>query len=155
MLQVNIQSLLHGTRFGLRHQRKPVENEIFLQRPPSLFEGDGKENITNKRNILTVTPIKYSISEVATEAFAAPNVLTVHVFRTPQHCPARLSRQQKLKSASYFKTSSMKKRRRLLWTRKRERWRIKHRTCVDCRWKHNDLRDNFCGNFFSFLHFLT
>ena len=154
MLQVNIQSLLHGTRFGLDHQRKPVENEIFLQRPPSLFECDRKENIKNKRNILTVTPIKYLILEVAAEPFAAPNVLTVDVFRTPQHCLAKLSRQQESKSASYFKTSSMKERQRLLWTRKWERWGIKHRTYVDCRWKHHDLRDMiFAVIFFHFYIF--
>ena len=40
-----------------------------------------------------------------TESFAAPNVLTVDVVRTPQYCSARLSRQQELKSASYVNTS--------------------------------------------------
>ena len=73
---------------------------------PHLSECDRKENISNKINILTVAPIKYSISEVVAESFAAPNVLTVDVFRTPQYCSARLSRQQELKSASYFNTSS-------------------------------------------------
>ena len=38
MLEVNIQSLLHGTKFGLDHQEKRVEHEIFLQRPSEITE---------------------------------------------------------------------------------------------------------------------
>ena len=57
----------------------------------NLSQGDRKENITNKRNIFTVKPIKCSIQEVVTESSAAPNVLTVDVVRTPQHCSARVS----------------------------------------------------------------
>ena len=137
MFQVNIQSLLHETGFGLGHQRKPVEHEILLQRSPSfnkgkiretrhetisvsltnaypytqenakqsyypplkhsalceapsnpliqephLSERDRKKNITNKRNIFTVKPIKCSIQEVVAESFAAPNIPTVDVARS-------------------------------------------------------------------------
>ena len=72
---------------------------------PLLSESDQKENIRNRRNIFIVKPIKCSIQEVLAESFAAPNVLTADVVRTPQYCSARLSRQQELKSASYVNTS--------------------------------------------------
>ena len=72
---------------------------------PYLSENDRKESIPNRRNIFIVKLIKCSIQEVLTESFAAPNVLTVDVVRTPQYCSARLSRQQELKSASYVNTS--------------------------------------------------
>ena len=38
------------------------------------------------------------------ESYAVPNVLAVEVVRALQHCLARLSRQQELKSASYVNT---------------------------------------------------
>ena len=67
---------------------------------PHLSMGNQKENITNKRNIFTVKPIKCSIQEVATDSFAAMNVMTMDVVRTPRCCSARLTRQLELKSIS-------------------------------------------------------
>lgn len=42
-----------------------------------------KEDITKKGNIFRVKPIKCSIQETVADSFAAPNVLTVDVVRTP------------------------------------------------------------------------
>ena len=59
---------------------------------PHLSKSDWKENIIpNRRNVFIVKPIKCSIQEVVAESFAAQNVLTVDVVRTPRHCSARLN----------------------------------------------------------------
>ena len=89
----------------------PLKHSAIFEAPneapfqePLLSEDDRKEKITNKRNMLTVKPIKRSIQEVVAESYAVPNVLAVEVVRTPQLCSARLTRQQELKSANYVDT---------------------------------------------------
>ena len=52
MLQFNIQNFLHGTRFGLGHQQKPVEHEIVLQRPPSFNRGRIRETRQNHKRVV-------------------------------------------------------------------------------------------------------
>ena len=123
---------------------------------PHLSEGDQKENIPNRRNIFIVISIKCSILEVVAESFAAQNVLTVNVVRTPQHCSARLSKQHELKSASYVNTSPPEEKTEIFMNV--ERGGVENKTSNSCgltvkisRFKEHD----FCGNFFSFLHFLT
>ena len=209
MLQVNVQSLLHGARSGLGHQRKPVEHEVFLQRSPKfeeryenlsntisislmyacpyiqddtkqsyypplkhfaifetpseppfherlLAEGDRKEKITNNRNIFTVKPIKLSIQEVMAESYAVPNVLAVEVVRTPQHCSARLSWQQELKSANYVNTCPPQDKAKIIMNvEPRDGENITSDLCglpvKTTRFK----RHGFCGNLFLFLHFIA
>ena len=101
-------------------------------------------------------PIKCSIQKFAAESFAAQNVLTVDVVRTPLHCSARLSKQHELKSASYVNTSPPEEKAEIIMNV--ERGGVENKTSNSCgltvktsRFKGHD----FCGKFFSFLRFLT
>ena len=54
MFQINIQSLLHVTRSGLGHQRKPVEHEVFLQGSPWSNWRTIRETLQNHKYIVNV-----------------------------------------------------------------------------------------------------
>ena len=121
-----------------------------------LSESYRKENIPNGRNIFIVKPIKCSIQEVVAESIAAQNIPTVDIVRTPQHCSARFSRQQQLKSASYVKRSPSEEKAEIIMIM--EQGGVENKISNSCgltvktsRFK----RRNFCGNFLSFLHFPT
>ena len=131
-----------------------------LSEPPFqeslLYDGDRKEKITNKRNISTVKPIKRSIQEVAAKSYAVPNVLAVEVVRTPQLCSARLSIQQEFKSANYVNTCPPQDKAEIIMNL--EPRDVENKTSDLCglpvktsRFK----RHVFCGNLFSFLHFIA
>ena len=51
-LEYNAQSLLHGTRFRLGHQQKPVEHEILLQRSPSFNKGRIQETRQDHKRLV-------------------------------------------------------------------------------------------------------
>ena len=141
----------------------PLKHSTILEAPsePSfqellLSESDRKEKITNKRNIFTVKPIKHSIQEVVAESYAVPNVLVVEVVRTPQLCSARLSIQQELKSANYVNTCPPQDKAEIIMNL--EPRDVENKTSDLCglqvktsRFKRHD----FCGNLFSFLHFIA
>ena len=141
----------------------PLKHSAILEAPseppfqePLLSESDRKEKITNKRNIFTVKPIKRSIQEVVAESYAVPNVLAVEVVRTPQLCSARLSIQQELKSANYVNTCPPQDKAEIIMNL--EPRDVENKTSDLCglpvktsRFKRHD----FCGNLFSFLHFIT
>ena len=88
-------------------------------------------------------PIKCSIQEVVAESFAAQNVLTVDVVRTPLHCSARLSKQHELKSASYVNTSPPEEKAEIIMNV--ERGGVENKT--------SNSGHDFCGNFFHFYIF--
>ena len=102
-------------------------------------------------------PIKCSVQEVVTEAFAALNLLTVDVTRTPQHCSMRLSRQKELKSVSYVKASSSPEEKTEIIMNVGRRG-VENKTSNVCGLsvKTSQFKgDDFCGNLFSLLHFPT
>ena len=119
-----------------------------------LSESDRKENILNRRNIFIVKPIKCSIQEVLAESFATPNVLAVDVLRTSQYCSVRLSRQQKLKSATYVNTSLSEEKTEVIMNV--ERGGVERKTSNLSGWTVKISRfkwHDFCGNFFFFFFF--
>ena len=121
-----------------------------------LSESDQKENIPNRRNLFIVKPIKCSIQEVVAQSFAAQNVLTVDVVRTPQHCSATLSKQHESKSARYVNTSPPEDNAEIVMNV--ERGGVENTTWNSCGLAVKTSRFKgyvLCGNFFSFLHFLT
>ena len=141
----------------------PLKHSAILEAPseppfqePLSSESDRKEKITNKRNIFTVKPIKRSIQEVVAESYAVPNVLAVEVVRTPRLCSARLSIQQELKSANYVNTCPPQDKAEIIMNL--EPRDVENKTSDLCglqvktsRFKRHD----FCGNLFSFLHFIA
>ena len=54
MLQINIQSLLHGTISRLGNQWKPVKHEVFLQESPSSNWGRIRETLQNHKHLINV-----------------------------------------------------------------------------------------------------
>ena len=141
----------------------PLKPSAILEAPseppfqePFLSESDRKEKITNKRNIFTVKPIKHSIQEVVAESCAVPNVLVVEVVRTPQLCSARLSIQQELKSASYVNTCPPQDKAQIVMTLEPRDVENKTSDLCGLRVKTSRFkRHDFCGNLFSFLHFIA
>ena len=90
------------------------------------------------------------------ESYAVANVLAVEVVRTPQLCSARLSRQQELKSANYVNTCPTQDKPEIIMNV--EPRDVENKTSDLCglpvktsRFERHD----FCGNLFSFLHFIT
>ena len=101
-------------------------------------------------------PIQRSIQEVVAESYAVLNVLAVEVVRTPQHCSARLSRQQESKSANYVNTCPPQEKVEIIMNV--EPRDVENKTSDLCglpvktsRFKRHD----FCVNLFSFLHFIA
>ena len=141
----------------------PLKHSAILEAPseppfqePLSSESDRKEKITNKRNIFTVKPIKRSIQEVMAESYAVPNVVAVEVVQTPQLCSARLSIQQQSKSANYVNTCPPQDKAEIIMNL--EPRDVENKTSDLCglqvktsRFKRHD----FCGNLFSFLHFVA
>ena len=140
----------------------PLKHSTILEAPsePSfqellLSESDRKEKITNKRNIFTVKPIKHSIQEVVAESYAVLNGVAVEVVRTPQLCSARLSIQQELKSASYVNTCPPQDKAQIVMTLEPRDVENKTSDLCGLRVKTSRFkRHDFCGNLFSFLHFM-
>ena len=90
------------------------------------------------------------------KSYPVPNVLAVEVVRTPQLCSARLSRQQELKSANYVNMCPPQDKPEIIMNV--EPRDVENKTSDLCglpvktsRFERHD----FCGNLFSFLHFIT
>ena len=140
----------------------PLKHSAILEAPseppfqePLLSESDRKEKITNKINIFTVKPIKPSIQEVVAESYAVPNVLAVEVVRTPQLCSASLSIHQELKSANYVNTCPPQDKAEIFMNLEPRDVENKTDLC-ELQVKTSQLkRHDFCGNLFSFLHFIA
>ena len=123
---------------------------------PLLSESDRKEKIANKINIFTLKPIKRSIQKVVAESYAVPNVLVVEVVRTPQLCSARLSIQQELKSANYVNTCSPQDKVEIIMNLEPRDVENKTSDLCGLQVKTSQFkRHDFCGNLFSFLHFIA
>lgn len=107
-----------------------------------------EKDIANKRNIFTVKSIKCLIQEVVADSFAAPNLLTVAVARSPQHCSARLNKQHELESACYVDARP---------SEEKEQKDVEKKTSTLCRLsvKTSRLKGRDIFGFFSFLHFRT
>ena len=95
--------------------------------------------------------IKRSIQEVVAESYAVPNVLAVEVVRALQHCLARLSRQQELKSASYVNTCPPQEKVEIIINVELSDVETKASNLCGLPVKTHD----FCCNLFSFLHFIA
>ena len=82
------------------------------------------------------------------ESFAAPNLLTVAVARSPQHCSARLNKQHELESACYVDARP---------SEEKEQRDVEKKTSTFCRLsvKTSRLKGRDIFGFFSFLHFLA
>ena len=141
----------------------PLKHSAILEAPseppfqePLSSESHRKEKITNKRNIFTVKPIKHSIQEVVAESYAVPNVLAVEVVRTPQLCSARLSIQQELKSANYVNTCPPQDKAEIIMNLEPRDVENKISDLCGLQVKTSRFkRHDFCGNLFSFLHFIA
>ena len=92
--------------------------------------------------------IKCLIQEIVAESFAAPNLLTVAVARSPQHCSARLNKQHELESACYVDARP---------SEEKEQRDVEKKTSTFCRLsvKTSRLKGRDIFGFFSFLHFLA
>ena len=142
--QSNYPHLKHST--NCEATSKPPMVELHLSK------SERKENIANRRNIFIVKPVKCLIQEVVAESFAAQSVLTGDVVRTLQHCSARLSKKQELKSASYVNTSPPEEKAEIIMNLEREG--VENKISNSCRLMVKTSRfkgNDFCGIFFFFF----